>query len=162
MNKILISLFSILMLLSCSKSKNNDEKQAWDYLYNNEADKAYILFKELIKENSSEKNHLGLAYTQAALDKDNYYSTLNKGFKNYIISYGYLVGSYARYYKSKDTIEFDINEFKALNNDGRFKTKKGSQIIEGEYKDLKPYGRWKFYNLSGELIKEIDGITIFQ
>lgn len=157
MIKVVISLFALVLLSSCSDPVKEKENKAWDYLYNNEIDKSYALFKEISKSsNTSKKNCLGLAYTQGALKKDNYESTLAKCFDNKIIDYNFLVESFIEYYKNKDTTDFKIAEFKAFNDGGKFKSKKESQIVEGEYRDLLPYGVWKFYDLEGKLIREVD------
>lgn len=156
MNKYFI--FLILLFFSCNE-QTITEKDAWNaLLIDFEIEKPYEYFSILIKkEPEIKKNYLGLTYTECILERGNWHETLNKFSQNEedLWKYGHFATIFKSYIKNKDIkTGLNINEFRALHLDGKFKLKKNSQIIEGEYKNLKPYGVWKFSKLNGDFIRE--------
>jgi hypothetical protein len=76
MRKIVLFLLGYI-LIGCQISPSNLErleKSAWDNLYVLKIEEAYPEFMRLVEVKKTDKNILGLAYTQAILGKGNYYS----------------------------------------------------------------------------------------
>lgn len=148
----------LFLIISCNKQVIN-EKNSWNALLTDyDIEKAYNHFTVLTKENPEiKKNYLGLAYTQCILDKTEWQETLTKfsDKEEDLWKYGHFATTLRTYLKDKKVnTGLDINEFRALHFDGKFKKEKDFILIEGEYKDLKPFGTWKFYKLNGEFIRE--------
>jgi hypothetical protein len=162
MKKSFLLIILITTFLSSCDNRSYDEieNEAWSQLFEFEFEKANKEFEKLASLKKTDKNILGLAYTQAILEKDNYYNTINNYFKDPKESYqyGFLVAAFKVYNDNgrKDLGDFSFEEFKAMHLGAKFKVKKNLQIIIGEYKDLKPFGVWKYYNLNNELVREID------
>lgn len=103
------------------------------------------------------KHYLGLAYTQCILDNADWVSTLEKFSteEEIIWSYGHFATTLKRYLKnSNESIGLNIVEFRTLHLGGKFKIEKKYQIIEVAYKNMKPFGTWKYYNFKDEFLRE--------
>lgn len=165
MKKGLCILICICLVSSVKKSYKEIEKLAWTKLYDLEIEEAYPYFLELYEFKKTDKNVLGLAHTQAILNKGNYYTTLKENIKNttYLYNYGFLVAGFKVYYEGnrENNSEFSMEEFKAFHEGGKFKARKGNKIIIGEYENLTPKGVWEFYDLKGNLLRKMDSKTLF-
>ena len=157
-NRILYILIVLVLIISCKQDAYKAlEEEAWEDLYTLKIEDAYPKFVTLFEHRRTEKNTLGLAYTQAVLDTGSFISTLSEGIsdsrKEY--SYGYAVAGFKYYVETgDDSVNFSMEEFIAFHEGGKFKIEKNYQIVEGEYRNLKPYGIWKFYSLDGQLKRE--------
>ncbi|CAL2093927.1 protein of unknown function [Tenacibaculum sp. 190524A02b] len=158
-----VLLFTILLIIltSCTtKSFEDLEKLAWSNLYELKIEKAHSLFVELNGIKKTEKNILGLAYTQAILGKENYVRTLSENINDSDLTYnyGFMVAGFKTYYEGnqENNPEFSMEEFKAFHNGGKFEAKKGFNIVIGEYENLKPKGIWEYYTLDKKLLRKVD------
>ena len=144
------------------------EHEAWEHLYALEIEEAYPKFKKMYEQDKTQKNALGFACTQAVLDSGNYSSTLSEVFSsNEHSTFGMLVAHF-KISVLPDSIEgfaldeqrfegFPMIEFKAMIEGTSFRRKdRDDTIIEGEYKDLKPYGTWKIYSQDGKIIETMN------
>lgn len=164
----------IFGVISCGMTEQERfEHEAWENLYALEIEEAYPKFKRMYEQDKTKKNALGFACSQAVLDSGNYSSTLSEVFSsNDHYKYGMLVTSFKMSVKP-DTIagvvmdrqrleEFPIIEFRAMIEGTSFKrTDWSNNIIEGQYKDLKPYGTWTFYSQDGKVLRTIDASKSF-
>lgn len=148
-----------LLLISACANKVTTEKQAWnDLLVTHNIQEAHEKFIILIENEPDVKKHyLGLAYTQCILDNSVWMSTLEKFSieDEDLWNYGNLATTFKRYLSnSKKPTVLNIVEFRVLHLGGKFKIEKNYQTIEGEYKNLKPFGTWKYYNFKGDFLRE--------
>ena len=159
--RVLSLIILLVSLTSCkTKSFEDKEKLAWSNLYELKIEKAHSLFVELNEIKKSDKNILGLSYTQAILGKDNYVRTLNENISdsNLTYNYGFMVAGFKIYYEGnrENNPEFSMEEFKAFHDGGKFEAKKGVNIVIGEYDNLKPKGIWEYYTLDRKLLRKVD------
>ncbi|NQY30385.1 MAG: hypothetical protein HRT69_13040 [Flavobacteriaceae bacterium] len=160
LNKKLLSLIIIgFILISACNNRIGTETEAWnDLLVSHHIQDAHEKFIVLIEEEPDVKKHyLGLAYTQCILDNSEWMSTLEKFSteEEVLWSYGHLATVFKRHLRNpKIQTGLNIVEFRALHLGGKFKIDKNHQTIEGEYRNMKPFGTWKYYNLKGDFLRE--------
>jgi hypothetical protein len=160
LNKIILSLVIIgSSLISACSSKLTTEKEAWnDLLVSHHIQEAHEKFTMLIENEPAVKKHyLGLAYTQCILDNAVWMSTLEKFStkEEDVWAYSHFATTFKRYLSNQKTqVGLNIIEFRALHLGGKFKIEKNYQTIEGEYKNMKPFGTWKYYNFKGDFLRE--------
>lgn len=148
----------LLLIIACS-NRIVTANEAWnDLLVTQNIKEAHEKFIILIEnEPDIKKHYLGLAYTQCILDNADWMSTLEKftAKEEEVWSYSHFSTTFKRYL-SKPKIQTGLNiiEFRALHLGGKFKIEKNYQTIEGEYKNMKPFGTWKYYNFKGDFLRE--------
>jgi len=148
----------LLTIVSCSVKKKSTT-DCWSELTELKLKRAKSSFKKRIKIDSSDKlNYLGLSYIQCALNNSQWSETLNKftSDPDSSFSFGNMAVVFSLYVQGEKLSDFNIDEFKAFHLGGKFRVTKNHQIIEGEYKDMKPSGIWKYYNLKHKLIEQKD------
>lgn len=148
-----------LLLISACANKVTTEKEAWNELLVShkikEAQEKFILLIE--NEPAVKKHYLGLAYTQCILDNAVWMSTLENFTtkEEDVWTYSHFATTFKRYLSNPKTqVGLNIIEFRALHLGGKFKIEKNYQTIEGEYKNMKPFGTWKYYNFKGDFLRE--------
>jgi len=148
-----------LILISACSNIIITANEAWnDLLVTQNIQEAHEKFIILIEnEPDIKKHYLGLEYTQCILDNSEWMNTLKKFSSNDedIWNYGHLATTFKRYLSNPKTpTGLNIIEFRALHLGGKFKIEKNYQTIEGEYKNMKPFGTWKYYNFKGDFLRE--------
>ncbi|MFK7899524.1 MAG: hypothetical protein AB8B61_02075 [Cyclobacteriaceae bacterium] len=159
--RVVLLIILVVNLTSCkTKNYENIEKLAWSNLYDLKIEKAHFYFVKLNDIKKTEKNILGLAYTQAILGKENFFTTLKDNISNSDLAYnyGFMVAGFKTYYEGnrENNSEFSMEEFKAFHDGGKFETKMGFNIVIGEYENLKPKGVWEYYTLDRKLLRKVD------
>ena len=152
----IIFLITVMSFISCSKEEKT-KTDCWETLIQLDIKQSEIDFQNRINADTTDKlSLLGLAYSQCALNNEEWYNSINDFTSNpdSALIYGFIAQAFKSFSKGIDNPEFNINEFRALHLDGKFKVKRNFQIVEGEYKNLKPVGIWKFYNMNNDLIRE--------
>jgi hypothetical protein len=164
MKVLLISIFSIFVF-SCqsnSQSLSTDNiKYGWKYFFDEEFEKSKIHFERLhqLDSNNIEINE-GLFYSTSLFEKEVKLDLLSKllgDSEEGFYKYGMTATVLLRYYSTPQTerkkpFDFSIEEFEAYHTDGYLKAKHA----EGQFKNQKKVGSWKYNNLGGVLYKTID------
>ncbi|PTX62966.1 hypothetical protein C8N46_102367 [Kordia periserrulae] len=160
-------LISILFFLvfgcqSNSQSISADNiKEGWKYFFDEEFEKSKIHFEKLHRADSNniEVNE-GLFYSTSLLDEKLKLDVLTKllgDSEENFYKYGMTATVLLEYYSTPETdrkepFDFSVEEFEAYHTDRYLKAKHA----EGQFKNQKKVGLWKYNNLGGTLYKTID------
>jgi len=156
---------------SCQTNSNDFEKskkiekEAWKLLFSEKFDAAKIKFSEDLKTCDTNYNvYLGLAALKGINGDENYINYISKACKDneYLLSsYGPICVEIVSYFESplndRDTSDDTFNEVKAMLTDGKYieRIDKGKIYLEGQYKNNKRNGVWKYYDMDNNVFKTI-------
>ncbi len=159
---ISILLFFFLSCPSNSQSLSSENiKKGWKLFFDEDFEKSKIHFERLhqLDSNNIEINE-GLFYSTSLFQNEYKFDILTKLLGNTeenFYKYGMIAAMLLEFYSTPKTerkklIDFGIEEFKAYHTDGYLTTKQ----VEGQFRNQKKVGLWKYNNLGGELYKTID------
>ncbi|GAB3334313.1 hypothetical protein GCM10027429_15450 [Marivirga atlantica] len=164
MKSLLISILFIFTFSCQSNSQSlskENVKDGWKYFFAEEFEKSKIHFEELhqLDSNNIEINE-GLFYSTSLSENELKLDLLNKilgDSEENFYKYGMTATVLLKYYSThkaerKEPFDFSIKEFEAYHTDGYLKAKHA----EGQFKNQKKVGLWKYNNLGGALYKTID------
>jgi len=160
-------LISILLVFSLSYQSNSQSlsseniKKGWKLFFDEDFEKSKIHFERLhqLDSNNVEINE-GLFYSTSLFQNEYKLDILIKllgGTEENFYKHGMTATMLLKFYSTpkaerKKLIDFDIEEFKAYHTDGYLTIKEA----EGQFRNQKKVGLWKYNNPGGELYKTID------
>lgn len=160
----LISIF-FLFVFSCQSNSQplstDNIKAGWKYFFNEEFEKSKIHFEKLHQLDSSNiEINEGIFYSTTLSEKELRLDVLSKllgDSEESFYRYGMTATVLLKYYSTpktdrKEPFDFSVEEFEAYHTDGYLKAKHA----EGQFKNQKKVGLWKYNNLGGALYKTID------
>jgi hypothetical protein len=160
----LISIIFIFVFSCQSNSQSiyaDNIKQGWTYFFDEEFEKSKIHFEKLHQADSNNiEINEGLFYSTSLSENElklDILSKLQGDSEENFYKYGMTATVLLKYYSTpkterKEPFDFSIEEFKAYHTDGYLKAKHA----EGQFKNQKKVGLWKYNNLGGALYKTID------
>lgn len=163
--KAFLTSILFIFIISCQPSPQplsaDSIKMGWKYFFDEEFEKSKTHFEKLYQLDSSKiEINEGLFYSTSIVEnglKPNLLTKLLGYSEENFYKYGTTANVLIKYYSTskterKEAFDFSIEEFKAYHTDGYLKAKHA----EGQFKNQKKVGLWKYNNLGGALYKTIN------